>query len=178
MSAAVVLKGRYKIYTEDSDTRDAVLITQSNIIMQRLGLDLPVKLLDVLNQAVIQLDFIRIFLNEIFFTVLVVLVILAAVLISSLLVADAEEKTFEFGILRTLGLEQKYVVMILILQSLMFSIPGIVCGLLVSFLLYVPIGYLLAIYSGADFDMTIEPSALLLGILLGLFLPVIVCCQN
>jgi hypothetical protein len=124
------------------------------------------------------IDFIRIFLGEIFFTVLAVLVILGTILITSLLLADAEEKTFEYGILRTLGLKQAYIILILVFQSLLFSVPGVLLGLLASYLVYIPIGYVIATYTGADFDMTMDSTALVIGILLGILLPFIVSCLS
>jgi len=45
-----------------------------------------------------------------------VLVILASMLIYSLLLSGVEEKTFEYGMLRSLGLPKKELIMLLSLQ--------------------------------------------------------------
>ena len=174
LSVAIVLKKRFESYVKSTSERDADMVYYSNKVMKCLGLNYQAGIYDVLSQALIAIDFIRIFLNEIFFTVITVLVILASILITSLLVADAEEKTFEYGILRTLGMRQPYLVVLLLFQSLLFSVPGVISGLLVCYLIYVPIGFFLSTFSGSDVDITIDSTALFLGIVLGLILPVVV----
>jgi len=56
------------------------------------------------------------FLDQIFFAVNGVLVILSVLLIYSLLLSDVEEKTFEYGMLRTLGMQQNVLILLLVLQ--------------------------------------------------------------
>jgi len=59
---------------------------------------------------------IKMFLDQIFFAVNGVLVILSVLLIYSLLLSDVEEKTFEYGMLRTLGMQQNVLILLLVLQ--------------------------------------------------------------
>ena len=174
LSAAIVLRNRFQTYVKSTSARKDDMVYYSNQVMGCLGLDFKTGIYAVLSQALTAIDFIRIFLSEIFFTVVAVLVILAAILITSLLVADAEEKTFEYGILRTLGMKQPYLVLLLMFQSLLFSVPGVLLGLLVCYLTFVPIGLFLSMFSGSPLDISIDITALLLGILLGLILPIVV----
>lgn len=93
------------------------------------------------------LYFIRLFLDQIFTFVVVVLIFLGGMLIYSLLLSNVEEKTYEYGMLRALGMKQYVLIELLLLQSLSFSVPGILAGLLVSFLVYIPIGNVIGTYS-------------------------------
>lgn len=171
---AVVMRDRYTVYGKPTIERQAAMVAFSNQVMQELGVDFKATVLDVLNKTITSLDFIRIFLGEVFFTVIAVLVLLAIILITSLLLADAEEKTFEYGILRTLGLQQDYIVILLVFQSLLFSIPGVLIGLGVCYVLFVPLGYLLSSFSGSQLDLSLDPSAIVLGSALGLVMPIVV----
>lgn len=67
------------------------------------------------------------------------IVFLSALLIYSLMIADVEEKTFEMGMLRALGLRTVSIVQLIILQSMLFSVPGIIIGIIISAILNVPV---------------------------------------
>jgi len=55
------------------------------------------------------------------------------------MIADVEEKTFEMGMLRALGLRTVSIVQLIILQSMLFSVPGIIIGIIISAILNVPV---------------------------------------
>lgn len=125
-----------------------------------------------------------------------ILTILAILLIISLLLSDVEGKTFEYGMLRTLGLNQGDLIGLLMMQvrcgccqtlyvhslrrpisypqALHFSIPGIFIGLLVSFLLFVPLAYFLSIFATEKIDVTMNTLSIVLGVVAGILLPVVV----
>ncbi|KAI3632542.1 hypothetical protein MIR68_009648 [Amoeboaphelidium protococcarum] len=173
MLAAIVLKDRGVLYMQDEDGRSASIMAASNAIMSTVGVDYPIQLTDVLNQALSISQFIQIFLSEVFFTIVVVLIVLAFILITSLMTSDAEEKTFEYGMLRMLGLHSSSLIVLLIFQSLLFSIPAVVFGLLLCYMFYIPIAYYLSLSVGVFINLNFAPSAIALGLICGLLLPII-----
>jgi len=72
------------------------------------------------------------FLQLIFNLVMLLLFSLSVLLIYSLLMLSVESKSFEFGVMRMVGLSKDHITILVILQSFMFVIPSIICGFLVS----------------------------------------------
>ncbi|KAL7747024.1 hypothetical protein RI367_007637 [Sorochytrium milnesiophthora] len=173
MSVVLSMANRLASYTKSTNDRQKDIVRFSNDVVLALGISYPADYSDVLNQALQSSQFIQIFMNEIFFTVIAILALLAALLIYSLLISDVEEKTFEYGMLRSLGMKQDSVIGLLIIQSLYFSVPGIILGLGVSILLYMPIEGALSSYANVPYNLQFSTSAWLLGLLLGLLLPVV-----
>lgn len=64
-----------------------------------------------------------------------VLCILSAVLVSSLLLSDVEDKTFEYGMLRTLGMTQGGLVILVCIQVVYMSFSS--CKLIDSIVAYI-----------------------------------------
>ncbi len=57
---------------------------------------------------------------------------LSVLLIYSLLMLSVESKSFEFGVMRMVGLSKENIILLVILQSFMFVIPSIISGFIVS----------------------------------------------
>ena len=163
---------RIRLYSEAYETRANMMIDLADSVMRRFDINYPMSVTPVVSLALEMTRFIRIFLDELFFTVLVVLGILSLVLVASLLVSDTEEKTFEYGMLRSLGFRSQNLVYLLIFQSFLFSLPGILVGLCMCYIVFIPIGYILSSFVAIQIDVSIDPSAIIIGVVLGLLLPV------
>ena len=98
---------------------------------------------------------------------------LAVILIYSLMVSDVEEKTYEFGMLRMLGLEKQSLIFLMISEGLLFGMLGLSIGILFAYLLNTLVGYLFFISSEIMSSYDLDGSALALGISLGLLIPLI-----
>ena len=48
---------------------------------------------------------------------------------------DVEERRYEFGVLRTLGLRNNSLITLITVQTLFFSIPGIILGFILMIFL-------------------------------------------
>ena len=118
---------------KSSIQRNADFVRVTDDIAKNIGYDFDAFIIAPLNMALVASDFIRILLDEIFFTVITILSVLAVILIFSLLLADTEEKTFEYGLLRCLGITHQSIMKLLATQALSFSMAGILSGLLVAF---------------------------------------------
>ena len=61
---------------------------------------------------------------QIFNMVVFLLVLMGVLAIYSLILGDVEAKTYEYGMLRVLGLEHSTLAHLLSFQSIAFSVPG------------------------------------------------------
>jgi predicted lysophospholipase L1 biosynthesis ABC-type transport system permease subunit len=107
----------------------------------------------------------------VFIDILFFLILLSVMLIYSLMVADVESKQYEMGMLRALGLKQISIIFITGVQSMVFSLPGIIFGLLISSFVNVIIVYIIYTYSYSEVSYLILYSPILIGIAVGLFIP-------
>lgn len=69
-----------------------------------------------------------IFLQLVFSLVMFLLVTISILLIYSLLMLSVESKSFEFGVMRMVGLSKGNVVALIIVQSINFVIPSLLSG--------------------------------------------------
>lgn len=103
----------------------------ANEIIEALGF-FPVRMdLDVLKQMETFSQAI-LFLGLIFDIIILLFVILSVLLIYSLLMISVESKTFEFGVMRMVGLSKTGIVNMVLLQSFMFVLPSVIFGFLFS----------------------------------------------
>lgn len=103
----------------------------ANQIIEDLGF-FPVKMtLDVLRQMEIFNNAIM-FLGLIFDIIILLFIILSILLIYSLLMISVESKTFEFGVMRMVGLSKSGIISMIILQSFMFVLPSVIIGFVLS----------------------------------------------
>jgi len=73
-----------------------------------------------------------IFLQLVFSLVMFLLVTISILLIYSLLMLSVESKSFEFGVMRMVGLSKGNVVALIIIQSFTFVIPSLIFGFIFS----------------------------------------------
>lgn len=110
-----------------------------NLVSAALGPDAPVNVNAPLADTLGGLQFIALFLTQIFIVVLFVLALLGAVVIFSLVLGDVEARTYELGMLRALGMKHGTLAQLLALQTAAFVGPGVALGLAIASLLHVGI---------------------------------------
>jgi len=71
-------------------------------------------------------------LGLIFDIIILLFIILSVLLIYSLLMLSVETKTFEFGVMRMVGLSKGGLVAMIVLQAFMFVLPSVVLGFVLS----------------------------------------------
>ena len=118
-------------------------------------------------------EFFRLFIDQIFLFILIVMLFLGACLVFSLLLSDVEAKTYEYGMLRALGMKQYVLAELLSIQSLMFSVPGILLGILLGWVLYIPIAAYISTYTMLRPDLGLNVVAWVLALCMGFLMPVI-----
>ena len=109
-------------------------------------------------------------LGLIFDIVIILFIIVSILLIYSLLMISIEEKTFDSGIMRLIGLSKQGYVASILFQAVMFVIPSITCGYLAS---YPALYYLDKLLQKGESAEIVVPSAAstIEAIALGLLIP-------
>ena len=89
------------------------------------------------------------------------------------MISDIDEKTYEMAMLRALGLRSSSLVNLIMIQSLVFSLPGLLIALIVSGVLNLLLRIFIVNFTVSNISYFLSPISLLVGIMLGLFLPII-----
>ena len=89
------------------------------------------------------------------------------------MLSDVDEKTYQYGMLRALGFRNKNLVSLISMQAFSFSIPALLGGILVAYFLNIVVRSLIFMFAKNTTDYALSSSALLLGILLGILLPLV-----
>lgn len=87
------------------------------------------------------------------------------------MLSDVDGKTYEYGMLRALGFKKAYLVSMITMSSLSFSVPGMIFGLCVAFITNVCLREMIYLESKNELDYNLSLSALIMGISFGLLMP-------
>ena len=68
--------------------------------------------------------------GSVLLTVIVFLFILDFIVIYTIMLSDVEERTYDFAMLRCLGFKNTSLVVLLLMQALLYSVPATVVGFL------------------------------------------------
>ncbi len=120
-----------------------------------------------------KVEMIRVFLSSSLSTIVFFLSILSIQLIYSLMLSDVDEKTYQYGMLRALGFRNKNLIGLITMQSFSFSIPGLIGGLVVAYFLNVIARGIIFSYAENTTTYALSTGAIILGVCLGLILPLI-----
>lgn len=136
MTIEGVLTKAVNYYTiENNNVMRSEVVKRGRDLMDKLSLRSNTTLATPMLDSVKSIDMIRVFLSTAFSTIVFFLVILSIQLIYSLMLSDVEEKTYQYGMLRALGFRNKNLIGLISLQSFSFSVPGLLGGLLVAYIL-------------------------------------------
>eukprot|EP01080_Neovahlkampfia_damariscottae_P004723 gene4723-8307_t len=116
---------------------------------------------------------INLFTGLIMNLVIAIVSILSVLLVYSLLLVNVENRTFELGVLRMLGMSKHGVVSLVLLQAFTYAFPGWLGGLIAGQGLYLIIDYLFRIFLQLDMSMFISTKAAVVATVLGFGLPII-----
>lgn len=174
---ALMLVGSYRhrisAYSKSSSEMKKEIIYWSNSITSDIGVDYPVNKMTPLVDTLTIVSFMRLILDQLLLIIQIFLIALGCYLIYALLISDIESKSYESGMLRALGIQNYTLAIILLIQSLMFSIPGIIVGLLLSTIVYIPIGGFIQNYTAIQLSKLLSGAAIGMGVGIGLFIPML-----
>jgi len=115
----------------------------------------------------------RIFMTNTMINVVFFLGILSVQLIFSLMISDVDEKTYEYGMMRSLGLKSQGLISLVSLQTICFIGPGLIFGLLAAFIMNTLIRFFMFKYSLTYTTYGLSQTSILLGCLLGILMPAV-----
>lgn len=161
-----------KVYT-DNDNINKIMVRATDELFAKLGRNATANLTTPMalifkNQIVL-----KYFLDNIFTSAVFILLMLSILLIYSLMIQNVDEKTYEFGMLRALGLKISHLFFIIILQSLFFSIPGLILAMIFCFIANILIMNQLSSFTQLSSNYQIEVSSIILAMCLGLIMPLV-----
>eukprot|EP01105_Mastigella_eilhardi_P014560 TRINITY_DN3312_c0_g1_i1.p1 TRINITY_DN3312_c0_g1~~TRINITY_DN3312_c0_g1_i1.p1 ORF type:complete len:1294 (-),score=364.22 TRINITY_DN3312_c0_g1_i1:27-3428(-) len=169
----VLYEQRLQMYLKKTESIKTDMITFTNDVAEALGTGYPATFTVPLTEALDGFTFVKLFLQQIFMFIAVVLIFLGSMLIYSLLISDVESKTYEYGMLRALGMMHYVLIELICMQSLSFSIPGILIGLGCGWLLYLGVAAYIAHYVVLPIDTSFTTSAVLIACVFGFFMPIV-----
>jgi len=174
-SFMLLVQYRHRLRAYTSGTRGALdeMVAFSDSVGRDIGFDSPLQMTLPVARALEPLKFLRIFLQQLFNAVVFVLVVHGCITIYALLLNDASARTYEYGMLRVLGLRKYSLGFLLVAQGLYMALPGVALGLLASAALSVPILAQIAEFALVPPDYTYQPAAIFTAIGVGLLIPLI-----
>ena len=104
-------------------------------------------------------------------TTIVFLAILASMLTFSLMLADVDGKTYEYGMLRALGFMKRHLMLMITLNSFSFSLPGLFFGVIVAFIINLVMREVIFMEAKNTLSYNLTSMSLVLGISFGLLMP-------
>ena len=120
----------------------------------------------------------RVILKDIQFSVNLILIImlflLSTVVVYTLMLADVEEQTYMFAMMRALGFRLTHIVGFVSLQAFTFSVPGMILGVAIAYVLNIGMRMAMFIVFGNYATYELSLMSIVTGILcFGIFVPLI-----
>ena len=173
MQVTVQASERRYMYTTDVDAMYARVTAISDLIVGSLPANMSVEILTPVANAVSAFQFIRLFLDTVFNSVIFLLTLLGCLVIYALMIGNVETKTYEYGMLRALGMTHKTLTDLLSVQAFSFAVTGIVFGMSIAGLLHLPLALIFADFSGLDIPFRLPDHAIALGCAVGVIMPIV-----
>eukprot|EP00960_Hanusia_phi_P075544 768438-Hanusia_phi.AAC.10 len=167
----VQYRDRYIAYLKSEAGRLSDMIKFSNDVGERLGFTSRLSITLPIATALQPLMFLRVFLQQIFNAVVAVLVAHGCITVYSLLLTDVNARTYEYGMLRVMGLKKVALFSLLVVQALYYAVPGLLLGLLFSWAASFPAIDAISKYALVSLDYNLELMALTSAIAIGLAMP-------
>ena len=114
-----------------------------------------------------------IFLRDIFIGIMVFLWMLSVLLVYSLMLGNVDERTYEFGMLRALGFQKNNLILVILIQGLLFAIPGVILGLITSYIANNFVAFLFSKYTKLAMPFYLSNFNIIFGVVIGISIPLI-----
>lgn len=122
--SVVMFRARLAAYAKDFRAMLRDVVAWSDAVAESVGVAWPATFSAPLVTSLRQTRYIRDFFDNILGAVMALVALLGAMLVYALLLQDVNARTYQYGMLRALGMRQRVVVGILLAKSLCFSLPG------------------------------------------------------
>jgi len=173
MTSNIVFNDRHKFYTKNANRRSKDSLEIGRKIVNTVGIDKGAYLTLPLYQILEEYSITQIMVEVLFVAIVLLLLFLSIILIYSLMLTDVDERTFEFGMLRALGLKRMLIVALVLIQAFIFIIPGVIIALAIAYLLNLILYIVIFNYVNLFIDFDLPWEAIVLGVCIGTFLPIL-----
>ena len=168
-----IFKNKFNIYKENINNIRYYISKITEDISNSLGSNNNVIIQTPLYGVIAGFNVVKIFLSNILYCIMVFLWILSIILVNSLMLGNVDERTYEFGMMRTLGFKKDNLLLLIISKGIIFSIPGIILGLAASYIANNYVAYLFNSYTGLVMPFFLSKENILFGIISGMSIPLI-----
>ena len=173
MQISVQVKDRRTMYASNQDIMDAMVTNISDRLASARPVNVTVSTLTPVANAVSAFQLIRLFLDNIFNSMIFLLTLLGSLVIYSLMLGNVETKTYEYGMLRALGMPYSTLKSLLYSQAFIFAFCGIVIGMSISGIAHLPLALYFQDFSGLDIDFKLPDHAIAVGVTIGFIMPLV-----
>ena len=168
-----IINNKFDLYKLNQNDMRVKISDLSVDITNSLGIDYKIQVTLPIFTMMKTIEIAKVFLQNIFYGIMFFLWLLSVILIYSLMLGNVDERTYEFGMLRSLGFRKKHLISMILIQGIIFAIPGIVLGLVSSYICNIYIGFLLNWYSGLVIPYNMSLGNIIFGTVLGLSIPLV-----
>lgn len=112
-------------------------------------------------------------LDTLMFVINFIIILVDAIMIYTLFIADIEERTYEFAMLRTLGFQKHSLVILLTVQALFFSLPATLIGFMLLYNFTTAAQIFLYYGLGSTLQVKLTANTIGLGLFVGIMMPLI-----
>ena len=169
----IILEDKFNIYKKDENEQRRIFAKITDNISRKLGYNYPVTSEIPLYMGFKIFNIVKIFLKNIFNSIIFFIWILSFMLVYSLILSNVDERNYEFGMLRSLGFKKANLILVIIFQSFLFSLPAICIGLIFAYIVNIPISLFFFNFAGIEVNLLLSKTTVILGIIAGLTLPLI-----
>jgi len=173
MSVNIYMSSRLEAYSGTEEAIKARVRLFADMVATRLGLAFKGKITAPVYSSLEGYLYGRLLFKNLSMLLVGFLVFLASILLLSILTASVEEKSYEFGLLRSMGLDQTSLAAMLTIRAVTIAVPGLGIGLLVSSLAYIPVAYQISSFTGAPLDPSLNGEAVGGAIVFAIALPIL-----
>lgn len=173
LTVNAIFKDKFEIYSKDQKGMRHYISDIAGEITELLGMDYMVNIEAPLYQIMAGLEYPKIFLQDIFIGIMFFLWMLCVLLVYSLMLGNVDERTYEFGMMRSLGFKKNNLIFLIIIQGFIFAVPGTILGLTTSYIANNFIAYLFNYNSALVMPFFLSSSNIIFGVVAGLSIPLI-----
>ena len=168
-----ILKDKYEVYGLTPQEQRYKITQQTKEIVKTLGDDFPISINIPIVNSMVNMEMGMVFLENIFFVIMGFLWMLSVILVYTLMLGNVDERTYEFGMLRSLGFKKRNLIIMILLQGLVFAIPGLIFGLVSAYICNNYIGFLLNWHAAIIIPYFLNKNTIIFGVSIGISIPLI-----
>ena len=166
-----IIQNKFELYKLSKNEMRRKISSLTEKIIKVLGVKYPIQITTPIFTVMEQLEMGKVFLDNIFLAIVFFLWMLCVLLIYSLMLGNVDERTYEFGMLRSLGFKKDNLIILIIIQGFLFAIPGIFLGLISAYCVNHFIAFLFNIYSGLLTPFFLTARIFWFGVFIGISIP-------